>query len=322
MKHIFIDANIFLRIYSLTDDHPNLLEELIKKIETKKIKLYLTEQVIDEFYRNREAKLEASLKSIKDLEKKSFSTPSFCKNNKSIKAIEKRIKEINKFAKKVHPKLLKDSSNEKLTIDKSFSKLFKKNSIIKIDGKIITLAEERYKKGNPPGKNNSYGDCINWLILLENVDNGKELILITVDKDFISNLNDDNINSFLKKEWKKKKKSNIKLYKSLSRFFREEFKTKKITDDQILEEENYQNSISRPLKTLFLTPKFIDSIPEFKSDSASLFGLDLTKTRAKSLFEGNNSEKEVRCVECNKIIYGKPYTIAKCPYCNSSTTII
>jgi predicted nucleic acid-binding protein len=52
--HLFIDTNIFLSFYAYASDDVEELRKLTKLISTDQLKLYLTEQVRDEFYRNRE----------------------------------------------------------------------------------------------------------------------------------------------------------------------------------------------------------------------------------------------------------------------------
>lgn len=310
MKHVFIDTNIFLKIYSFTDDHPNFLKDLIEKIENGDIKLYLTQQVIDEFYRNREVKLHDSLKTVKELKDASFKTPSFCKEIPSIKKIQKKFLEINKSAGIAYKKLLKDSIDEKLELDKLFRKLCKKVDIIQVTTEIINEAKERFAKGNPPGKNKSHGDAINWIILLEEVPNGEILFLITGDGDFLSKIDDYFVSPFLKNEWKNLKKTEIQVYKSLSRFLKDEFSVRKITKKQIDYEEKktpknyYISDFKAPMDTR------TESL--FTYATPSPFGVRLTS-------RGPLLETEVRCSRCNKVFYTEGSTLFKiCPYCDFS----
>src|ERR1019366_701494 len=59
--HLFIDTNAFLSFFAYTKDDVEELKKLASLIKTKQLKLYLTEQVRDEFYRNREKKLHDSI---------------------------------------------------------------------------------------------------------------------------------------------------------------------------------------------------------------------------------------------------------------------
>ena len=68
MKHVFIDTNVFLNMYKCSSDNIDLLNQLISEIQEGKIKLYLTEQVVDEFYRNREHLINKALEDINAFE--------------------------------------------------------------------------------------------------------------------------------------------------------------------------------------------------------------------------------------------------------------
>ncbi len=64
MKNVFIDTNILLSFFSYSTDHLNKLEELVELIKNKKVRLFLPQQVIDEFNRNRDVKLKEVLKNL------------------------------------------------------------------------------------------------------------------------------------------------------------------------------------------------------------------------------------------------------------------
>lgn len=77
--------------------------------------------------------------------------------------------------------------------------------------------------GNPPGKQHSYGDAINWESLLQNTDDEKDLCLVTDDGDYRSVLNDERLNEYLLREWKEDKKGELKFYRRLSAFFKDNY---------------------------------------------------------------------------------------------------
>jgi hypothetical protein len=77
--------------------------------------------------------------------------------------------------------------------------------------------------GNPPGKNNSLGDAINWECLLDETPAGEDLFFITGDKDYCSALNEDEFSDFLLNDWHSKKQTKIHFYKRLSGFCKEQF---------------------------------------------------------------------------------------------------
>jgi hypothetical protein len=85
------------------------------------------------------------------------------------------------------------------------------------------LARTRMAVGNPPGKNGSLGDALNWEVLLQNIPNGEPLYFITDDKDYASPIDSNIFNAYLSKEWQDQKNSKVVYYKSLSEFFKEHF---------------------------------------------------------------------------------------------------
>ena len=85
----------------------------------------------------------------------------------------------------------------------------------------VDKANMRYRIGNPPGKDNKYGDAINWECLLDSVPNGEDLYFISADRDYCSEIIDGHIKDFLNIEWKNKKGSEIHFYKNLVPFLAE-----------------------------------------------------------------------------------------------------
>jgi hypothetical protein len=77
--------------------------------------------------------------------------------------------------------------------------------------------------GNPPGKNNSLGDAINWECLLDETPAREDLFFITGDKDYCSAINEDEFSDFLLNDWQSKKQTKIHFYKRLSGFCKEQF---------------------------------------------------------------------------------------------------
>jgi predicted nucleic acid-binding protein len=61
-KTLFIDTNILLSFYHLTSEDLEELRKLIALVGSKRIELVLTQQIKDEFKRNRSAKIADALK--------------------------------------------------------------------------------------------------------------------------------------------------------------------------------------------------------------------------------------------------------------------
>ena len=219
MKNLFIDSNIWLSLYHFTNDDLEQFSKLKELIGTE-IKLFVPQQVFDEIQRNREAKLKDAFKSF---EVKSILFPVFCKEypeysqfNEDYKAI---ISRYNEWRRKIDDDVKQQTLPADLTIKKFF------DSINLIPCKLVVEnAYRRYKIGNPPGKDNKYGDAINWECLLNTVPNGEDLYLISSDKDYCSEMFSESFNPFLKHEWESKKGAKIHFYKNLVPFLNEHFR--------------------------------------------------------------------------------------------------
>jgi predicted nucleic acid-binding protein len=64
MKTLFIDTNILLLFYHLSSDDLEELRKLLALIDSNQIVLVLTEQVRDEFFRNRGGKIADAMKEL------------------------------------------------------------------------------------------------------------------------------------------------------------------------------------------------------------------------------------------------------------------
>lgn len=226
--HLFIDTNIYLSFYHFSNDDLEELKKLKTLITTDKVILYITEQVKDEFSRNRENKLSDAIKRLKD-GKVEVSMPTFSKVYPLYSKIAEEVKEIKKKKQKLIDEIKQDISDKKLKADEIINELFGKAEMLEMtNDNIISKSKTRYDLGNPPGKGKSYGDALNWEILLteftsKDGENPIDLHFISVDKDYDSLIDNNKFNSFLLDEWKEKKGSEIKYYKNLSSFVKSNF---------------------------------------------------------------------------------------------------
>lgn len=226
MKNVFIDTNIWLSLYHFTNDDLSQFEKL-KDMLNISINLIVPQQVKNEILRNREAKVLDALKSF-DMKKPKY--PVFCKAyedfdqlNKDITSVISRFKE---FRKNIESQII---SNE-LPADKTLRSFFSVIETIPSDI-YIENAYNRYRIGNPPGKDNKYGDAINWECLLDTVTPNEDLYFISADKDFHSLVDERKMNPFLVAEWSAKKNSKIYFYSSLVDFLNEHVKDIQLEDE-------------------------------------------------------------------------------------------
>ena len=183
--HIFIDTNVLLSFYHYTSDDAEQLKIIAKLVEKKEMVLYLTEQVVDEFNRNRETKLAAS---IKDLEKwgKAPGIPRSMIGYAEAKTYQEAVSAVDKARTALITQAREDALKRTLTADSLFEEILKVAVIIKREELQIKAAETRKLIGNPPGKKDSLGDQINWECLLAGVPKGTELHIVSKDGDFAS----------------------------------------------------------------------------------------------------------------------------------------
>ena len=227
MKNLFIDSNIWLSLYYYTNDDLTQFAKL-KELNGETIQIYIPQQVYDEVCRNREAKLKEALKQF---QVQDIHFPAFCKAYKEYEKIEKAYKNIRKEFSKWEEVINKDILDKSLSADKTIEDFFIKSQLLECDS-VVDKAYIRYKKGNPPGKDNKYGDAINWECLLKYAPDNEDLYLISADKDYSSEIDINKINPFLEDEWKTNKNSNIFFYKDLVSFLSEHIKEIKLKTER------------------------------------------------------------------------------------------
>ena len=152
-------------------------------------------------------------------------------------------------------------TQENLPADKTILEFFEGADYIDCE-EVIDLGYKRYKIGNPPGKDNKYGDAIIWEALLKNIPNGEDLYIISADSDYRSIIDEKKINPFLEKEWNAKKKSSIKFYTNLVDFLKEHVKDIDLQTEreklELIEKLKLSNSFNS-------THKIIDKLNKYSS---------------------------------------------------------
>jgi len=220
--NLFIDTNIFLSFFHLTSDDLEELKKLSVFLDSGDIYLLLPEQVIYEFRRNRENKIFDSLKRLKN-QTLNLQFPQICKDYEEYEHLRELQNQYSRFHSILIDKITQDVATHNLKADIIIKELFDKSILIKSTNEIITNAKLRLEIGNPPGKNGSLGDAINWEAILSHVNKGEDVYFVTDDKDYYSKLNSNKFNEFLLAEWDEKKQSNIYYYRRISTFFNEHF---------------------------------------------------------------------------------------------------
>jgi hypothetical protein len=224
-KALYIDSNVFLTFYSLTNQDLTELNKLSSLVESEELRLLLPEQTKNEFFRNREGNIAEALK--KFLENNLNNVyPNICKDyTDEYTAMKKSAETFNKNKQSLLEKLRKDIKANSLQADILINELFEKAIILKSSKHLLEKAKQRFDLGNPPGKKKSYGDAIIWETLLEKCSSEKytDFYFISDDGDFYSEFDKTDFRPYLATEWNLKIGKNFKHYKSLPEFFRENY---------------------------------------------------------------------------------------------------
>jgi len=220
--HVFVDTNILLSFYHYSSDELDALNDVFTDHEHGSATVYITEQVKDEFVRNRDGKIKDALKKFND-SKMHPQFPSFMKGYDEYERLREIANEAKNLSKSILKKINNKIAKEQLPADKLILKIFKESSSTKVTTKRMDVANARLARGNPPGKKGSLGDAINWEILLEKVPNDNDVHIISADGDYYSVLNEHKPSAFLVKEWERKNKGKVYVYRTLSEFTKEHF---------------------------------------------------------------------------------------------------
>lgn len=234
---LYLDTNVYLSFYHLSSEDLEELKKLAVLTKSKAVTLYLPEQTINEFNRNRDAKIADAIKRFNE-NKLNNIFPQIAKDYEhEFNAMKDAVKSYEKNKQIMLEKMKKDIISKQLKADKTIEILFSNAIKIEITPKLIESAKMRFDLGNPPGKNNSYGDAVNWESLLTVVEDFDNFFFISDDKDFYSEFDKDLFNSFLLIEWERKMPlTSFKHYKSLSVFFKENYPEINISTEQKKEE--------------------------------------------------------------------------------------
>ncbi|WP_426282391.1 PIN domain-containing protein [Burkholderia ambifaria] len=217
--HIFIDTNVYLNLYHYTKDDIAALDTLFNLLAKEEIVLHLPEQVVDEWRRNREAKLSIAAKE--------FSKSTFADIPRHMYSLQMAQAYVDAAAnlKKARDHLIAEATAKartfQLDVDITLDFLFAAGTEYEHDDEVFAKGKLRAERGNPPGKPGSFGDQYNWEMLLAKVP-AVDLYVVTKDSDYVSALDGKDErgmpypNSFLKDEWfNKKEGANLYVFDSV-----------------------------------------------------------------------------------------------------------
>lgn len=321
--NIYIDTNIFLTFYHLTNDDLDELKKLALLIEDGQLKLYLPEQTRNEFVRNRDKTIANAISSLKE-QKISSRYPQISKGYEEYALLKDAYQNFEKHKHKIISKIQSDAKEFKLNADILTQRIFKSAEKIEISENLINKAKTRYDLGNPPGKGKSYGDAMNWESLLESIEESENLHLISDDGDFTSLLDKKDLNLYLKDEWDRKKNSEILFYKTLSEFFKSNFPNIELSDQLEKEVEirslanassfaSAKTRLAKLSKYQEFTNKQLNDIVEIAVNNNQLYWINTdigVGDKLLSIVEGNENKIEPELLkEFDRIYRPEPIEI-------------
>lgn len=273
MFHLFVDTNVLLRFYAYSDDSLSEIEKLSALQKSGQINLLVTDQVIEEHFRNRDRELAESFKRIEAIASNS-QIPRFAEHYQESKELREILGKAKDARSKLVAILKADIAENKLRADQVIEDLLSSAQVLRRKSQDVELARLRRELGNPPGKKDTLGDQINWEILLRGCPDTEDLHLVSRDGDFQGNVIDGVPNNFLSREWKQKKQANIFIYKGLSEFVKAHFPDIKLPSDALK---------SSLIKKLASSPSFTTTHEVIAE--LSVMKAELTASDAMQLFQ-------------------------------------
>lgn len=236
--HVFIDTNILLKFFHFSNDD---LDALRSVFTAPGVDVYLTDQVRDEFKRNRESKIKDALRRFKDTSSKA-QVPHFMKGYQEHEEVMKLYAQLEEKKKSMMERAKSDIRDERLAADLLIKDIFRPTMEKATDAAFMDAvfdeAWKRVTRGNPPGKRHSIGDAINWVTLLRLVPDENALHVVSEDGDYYSVL-DEKAHPFLREEWTRRKNSELHVYRTLPEFTNRHFEEAKLSFDKEKEELIY-----------------------------------------------------------------------------------
>ena len=266
--NLFIDTNIFFSFYHFSKDDLGEIHKLTVLIENGEVVLWLPEQVKDEFKRNRENKINDSMKNLEE-QKNKTQFPEICKDYNEYQEMRDLQTEYNKKLSSQIQKVTEDIEKRTLRADKKILELFDKAKTIEKTQELIEKARFRMDVRNPPGKDRSLGDAINWEGLLAEIPIFEKLYIVSNDKDYYSVRDKDKPKDFLIDEWDRVHNEEVIFYQRLSQFFMKHYPDIKLAPE--LEKELDIKSLvnSRSFESTHLSVLKLEEYAEFNKSQAN-----------------------------------------------------
>ena len=265
---VFIDTNVLLSFYHFTSDDLDELQKLTEAIKAGAITFSLPEQVKQEFWRNRESKIAEALTRLRE-QKLNLQFPQICKDSVLYPALRAAQRDYERNHGLLVTELTNAAHTRQLKADKVINELFSVGTNYSMENSIVASAQIRMSLGNPPGKNGSLGDAVNWETLLKMIPSKEDLFFISDDKDFRSAIDETKFSQFLTDEWAQKKQSTLRYYNKLSAFFAEYYPNIKLATEKEIERLIIQLATGRSFATTHSVIAKLATYTEFTNDQVN-----------------------------------------------------
>lgn len=220
--NLFLDSNVWLSFYHFSKDDLEQLRKLEVLIKKRRLRLFVCEQVEHEVRRNRDAKVADAIKRFTE-RRMAADFPRMCQDYPEYEELRDAVRTYDQAKARLLERLGDDARASSLAADKMIASLFNAGERVPTSPVIVEKARLRMDLGNPPGKNRSLGDAVNWESLLA-VAPDQDLVFVTADGDYLSELANDEFSSYLQREWAiQKGGAKVLFFPRLSAFFRANF---------------------------------------------------------------------------------------------------
>jgi predicted nucleic acid-binding protein len=213
--HLFLDTNIYLGFFRLSDDNLEQLRKLSQRVGSHETTLYVTGQIRAEFLRNRESTIDEALDTLRKAPKLPSQFAHLFEAIDGYEDVRTALRDADEKLRGLMEGAVQAVANGSLHADELITELFAQARSVDLSDEILESAKLRVLLGNPPGKSSSFGDAVNWESLLREVPDGEDLVLVTDDRDYKSKLDPNRLNEYLIDEWARKKRSQIRLHGTL-----------------------------------------------------------------------------------------------------------
>ncbi|MEQ1934925.1 MAG: PIN domain-containing protein, partial [Fimbriimonadaceae bacterium] len=154
--HVFIDANVLLSFYRFSEEDVRELQKLVSLIDSKRITLVVSQQLVDEVERNRERTLSEILSVLRKL-RFVAPTPAFFKPLPELRQLSASLKVSTERLDALLQVASDAIETRELGADKLIAALFDGSKVKDVSGSTYEAACRRQLLGNPPGKPQSLG---------------------------------------------------------------------------------------------------------------------------------------------------------------------